>query len=230
MVQTKGKLFSGSVLKLLAVISMIIDHGALILLPALSMPTVGGVSLYEICRKVGRLAFPIFCFLVAEGYFHTRNKRKYGLSLLLFAVLSEIPFDLMLTGRLFDTGKQNVYFTLLLGVLMIHFHENTAGFRQILLMLAVGIVTIALDVDYGIRGVILILLLYVLRDRPVTKTALAYPMLSGGFAAWAAFLPIGLYNGKRGFILGPWLKYGFYVFYPVHILALLFVKTMLERA
>lgn len=233
MVQTKGKVFSGSVLKLLAVICMVIDHGALILLPVLdglAVPLLGGMSLYELLRKIGRLAFPIFCFLTAEGYAHTKNWKKYGLSLLIFALVSEVPFDLMLSGSVFYTGSQNVYFTLLLGVLMIYFYENATGLRQILGMLAVGIVTTLLDVDYGIRGVMLIFLLYVLRDRPVVKTALAYPLLSGGVAAFLAFIPINLYNGKRGFIRGSWLKYGFYMFYPVHIMALLFVKYLLERA
>ena len=216
------KIFSGSMLKLLAVIAMFIDHGALIFASFLPEP------IYPILRKVGRLAFPIFCFLVAEGYFHTRNKKKYGLRLLIFAFLSEIPFDWMLSDSLFYMGKQNIYFTLFFGVLMLYFYENVDDvLKKALLMLAVGMVTILLDVDYGIRGVLLIFLLHVLREQPVAKTALAFPFLSGGWAAFGAFLPINLYNGRRGFIRSQWLKYAFYVFYPVHILVLMLIREFL---
>lgn len=215
------KCLSGSALKLLAVITMFIDHGALIFSAFLS-----GRVVY-VLRQVGRLAFPIFCFLAAEGYVHTRNKKRYAWSLLLFALLSEVPFDLMLSGNWFYMGKQDIYFTLFFGVLMMFFYENTDGVKKALLMLCVGVTTILLDVDYGIRGVLLIFLLYVLREQPFAKTALAFPMLSGGWAAFAAFVPINLYNGKRGFIQKPWLKYSFYVFYPAHILILLLIRSLL---
>ena len=211
----------GSVLKLLAVITMLIDHGTLIF--SASLP---GEVVY-ILRQIGRLAFPIFAFLVAEGYVHTRNKKGYAWRLLLFALVSELPFDWMLSGNWFYMGKQNIYFTLFFGVLMMFFYENTHGLKRVLLMLCVGLTTILFDVDYGIRGVLLIFLLYVLRQQPVAKTALAYPLLSGGWAAFAAFLPINLYNGKRGFIKAPWLKYSFYVFYPVHIMLLLLIRSLL---
>lgn len=213
------KCLSGSVLKLLAVITMFIDHGTLIFSTFLPEAVV------LILRKVGRLAFPIFCFLAAEGYVHTRNKKRYAWSLLLFALISEVPFDLMLSGSWYYAGKQNIYFTLFFGVLMMFYYENAEGWmKKALLMLCVGVTTILLDVDYGIRGVLLIFLLYVLREQPFAKTALAFPLLSGGWAAFAAFLPINLYNGKRGFIQAPWLKYSFYVFYPAHILILLLIK------
>ena len=218
--ETKNlKIFSGSMLKLLAVVTMLIDHGALIFSAWLPTQTV------TVLRQVGRLAFPIFCFLAAEGYVHTRNKKRYAFSLLLFALISEVPFDLMLSGNWFYMGKQNIYFTLFFGVLMMFFYENAEGrLKKALLMLCVGVTTLLFDVDYGIRGVLLIFLLYVLREQPFAKTALAYPLLSGGWAAFAAFIPINLYNGKRGFIRGPWLKYSFYVFYPAHILILILIR------
>lgn len=215
------KCFSGSMLKLLAVITMFIDHGALIFSAYLP-----GQIVY-ILRQVGRLSFPIFCFLAAEGYVHTKNKKRYAWSLLLFALLSEVPFDLMLTGKVFDMGKQNIYFTLFFGVLMMFFYENAEGWlKKALMMLGVGVTSILLDVDYGIRGVLLMFLLYVLREEPFAKSALAFPLLSGVWTAFAAFLPINLYNGKRGFIQTPWLKYSFYAFYPAHIILLLFVRAL----
>lgn len=214
------KCLSGSALKLLAAITMLIDHGALIFSAFLT-----GQVVY-VLRQVGRLAFPIFCFLAAEGYVHTRNKKRYAWSLLLFALISEVPFDLMLRGSL-SLDNQNIYFTMFFGVLMMFFYENTDGLKRALLMLCVGVTTILLDVDYGIRGVLLIFLLYVLRGKPFAKTALAFPLLSGGWAAFAAFIPINLYNGKRGFIQTSWLKYSFYVFYPAHILLLLLIRSLL---
>lgn len=215
----KWKVFSGSMLKLLAVVCMVIDHGALIFAPVLPEER------YVLLRKIGRVAFPVFCFLTAEGYVHTGNKKKYGLQLLLFALISEIPFDLMVSGKAFYTGGQNVYFTLFLGVLMLGLYDPVdRPLLRFLLMFAVGAAAVLLKVDYGIRGVLLIFLLYVLREQPVAKTALSYPLLSGGLPAFAAFLPINLYNGKRGFIQAPWLKYSFYVFYPVHMILLLAIK------
>lgn len=215
------KCLSGSVLKLLAVITMFIDHGTLIFSAFLPEMAV------FILRKIGRLAFPIFCFLAVEGYVHTQNKKRYAWSLLLFALISELPFDWMLSGNWYYGGKQNIYFTLFFGVLMMFYYEHTNGLKKALLMLCVGVTTILFDVDYGIRGVLLIFLLYVLREQPFAKTALAYPLLSGGWAAFAAFIPIHLYNGKRGFIQSNWLKYSFYVFYPAHILILLFIRSLL---
>ena len=217
----KVKIFSGSMLKLIAVICMVIDHGTLIFSAFLPAQAV------YVLRQIGRLAFPIFCFLAAEGYVHTRNKKRYAWSLLLFAVISEVPFDWMLSGNWYYADKQNIYFTLFFGVLMMFYYENTDGLKRALLMLCVGLTTILFDVDYGIRGVLLIFLLYVLREQPAAKTALAYPLLSGGWAAFAAFVPINLYNGKRGFIKAPWLKYSFYVFYPAHILLLLLIRSLL---
>lgn len=214
------KCLSGSVLKLLAVVTMLIDHGALIFYNLLPRST------YTLLRQIGRLAFPIFCFLAVEGYVHTRNKKRYAWSLLLFALISEVPFDWMLSGSWYYLNGQNIYFTLFLGVLMMFFYENAEGrLKKILLVLGVGLTTILLDVDYGIRGVLLIFLLYVMREQPLAKTVLAFPLLSGGWAAFAAFLPISFYNGERGFIKSAWLKYSFYIFYPAHIALLLILRS-----
>lgn len=129
---------SGSVLKIVAVTTMLIDHlGAGLLLPLLSLPPTAPLStsdhgisflfhrylltyeFYSLLRIIGRCAFPIFCFLIVEGLLHTSNKGKYLLRLLLFSFLSEIPFNLALFGRLQDANHQNVFFTLTIGLAVI---------------------------------------------------------------------------------------------------------------
>lgn len=230
----KLKFLDGSMLKLIAIITMLIDHAALILLsgtefansPLLSL---GGkqITLYFILRKAGRLAFPIFCFLVTEGFIHTKNFKKYLLSLSLFALISEIPFDLMISNKFLYIGKQNIYFTLALGVIALWVIKNTKrSFERFIFLALILAAAIVLKVDYGYLGVMLIILIYVLREKPAVQAALALPMLSGGYAALCAFVPINMYNGKRGFIKGKFLKYFFYAFYPLHIICLLLIKNL----
>lgn len=229
-VQRNYRCLSGSMLKLIAVLCMLIDHTAAILvgvLPGLAAPFAFGsqvVSLYWIMRKVGRLAFPIFCFLIAEGYQHTRSKGKYALNLLLFALISEIPFDLM-NGAVLELGTQNVFFTLFLGLALIHLFEGRDGqLPKFLLMAAVCIPAHFFGADYGLAGVLLVFVLYLLRRHPAAQALVAYPLLSGGIAAAVAFIPINLYNGQRGFIKTPALKFLFYAFYPLHLLILVGIR------
>lgn len=232
---TKYRVLSGSMLKLIAVITMFIDHSAGILYRELdclqsTLFLLGEkeITLYFILRKIGRLAFPIFCFLITEGFAHTKNPKRYCLRLLVFAVLSEIPFNLMLGNRMFYSARQNVYFTLLFGVLLIYCFEAIKN--EVLQVFCMGLIAAGaavLDADYGLRGALLPLLLYVLRALPAAQTILAYPLLSGGVAAFAAFIPIHMYNGQRGFIQSTRMKLIFYWFYPVHILFLLMIKYIL---
>lgn len=221
-------------LKLLAVLSMTVDHAAVIFVPVLeSLRTpysIAGevITLYWIMRKIGRLAFPIFCFLIAEGYLHTRSKLRYALRLLLFAAISEMPFNLMVHNRIFYLGAQNVYFTLFLGLLMIYaFDSLGSDWKKLLAMAAICIAAAFLQADYGLIGVLLVFLLYLLRSYPVARAFLAYPLLSGGIAAWVAFVPISLYNGKRGFIHTPAAKVLFYLYYPLHILVLFGIRCLI---
>ncbi len=126
---------SGSTLKMVAVLVMLLDHIAAVVLSRVIVGSgyiparlTGGavyaewVSVYKrlfqcymIMRAIGRMGFPIFCFLLVEGFQKTRSVKKYGLRLLIFAVISEIPFNLALTGKVSATGYQNVFMTLFLG-------------------------------------------------------------------------------------------------------------------
>lgn len=120
----KLRILSGSALKMLAMAIMLIDHTASFLLrhyPPAIAPwfQIGSTtySLYRVMRDVGRAAFPIFCFLLVEGFLHTHNRFKYGRNLLIFACISEIPWNFAQNGTLLYPDKQNVFFTLFLGYL-----------------------------------------------------------------------------------------------------------------
>lgn len=115
----------GSTLKIIAITVMFIDHFAAIILESLlQSPKAYSLSVsyntvyytYFVMRLIGRLGFPIFCFLLVEGFSHTHNKLKYLRNLAIFALVSEIPFDLAFEGHWYDFGYQNVFFTLLLGL------------------------------------------------------------------------------------------------------------------
>lgn len=113
--------FDGFTLKIIAVITMIIDHTGVAIvshLPGYDDKESLIYALYWICRLIGRIAFPLYLFMLVEGFEHTRNKANYMLRLFLFCFLSELPFDLALRGTLFDFKHQNVFFTLLLGFLV----------------------------------------------------------------------------------------------------------------
>lgn len=231
------KILSGSALKLIAIITMFIDHTALLLraqLPFMDATifTLAGteITLYYIMRRIGRVAFPIFCFLSTQGYTHTKNLKKYLMRLLVFAAISEIPFNLMLSGKIFYSAKQNVFFTLFLGLLLIYIFENTEKeLKKAGLMLALAAVSLVLNADYGIHGVLLILLMYILRNRAAAQVLLSFPLLSGSVAALTAFIPINMYNGQRGFVKSGLLKYGFYLFYPLHMIVLVIIKLTLRQ-
>lgn len=231
------KILSGSILKLIAVITMLIDHTALILSPQIPLMTapllsVGSntITLYYIMRKIGRLAFPIFCFLIGEGFAHTRNQKRYAFRLFLFAFISEIPYNFMKGDNLFYIKSQNIFFTLFLGVLLLYIFENiNREFLKGIAMLLICGLAVILKPDYGLSGTLLILLMHVLRHLPAVQAVLAYPFLSGGLFSLAAFIPINMYNKKRGFIHSTALKYLFYLFYPLHITVLLIIKLVLSQ-
>ena len=233
---SKFKILSGSMLKLIAVITMLIDHSALLLAPQISLMsvpffTIGShaITIYYIMRKIGRLSFPIFCFLISEGFSYTRNQKRYAINLLIFAFISEIPYNIMKSGNLLNFKAQNIFFTLFFGVVMIYIYQNFKNTPlKVALMLLTCAAAIILKVDYGIVGTLLILFMFVLRDRPVARTVLAFPLLSGGYTTLAVFIPINMYNGKRGFIKSGFIKYAFYLFYPIHILVLIAIKLILK--
>lgn len=230
---SKKKGISGSSLKLMAVIFMVIDHIAAYTLTdiplfnnAYAVAFNTDISIVWLMRTVGRLAFPLFCFLMVEGFCHTHDRRRYGLQLFLFALFSEIPWDLINHGRWFCLSSQNVFFSLWLGYLamMLMNQARTERFNQILGMIILVVSVILLRVDYGLGGFLFISLFYLWRGTSWIKFIPGLVLLPSGWAACLASVPCRLYNGSRGFIQGNWLKFSFYAFYPVHLLILWWLK------
>ena len=203
------KELSGSWLKMIAMLSMTIDHLAYYY--GCENP-----YLYELMRTIGRIAFPTFAFLLAEGFVHTRDKSKYMINLFVFALLSEVPWML-----LNHDGSHNVLFTLLAGILGMHIIENSRNRWTTMAFVAlVGAATVFADTDYSWRGYGLVLIFYMFRGRPDLQTLFGIPLMYeyGIMGIMMAFAVIWFYNGERGFIRGKAWKYAFYAFYPVHLM------------
>lgn len=210
-------LFSGSALKIIAVLSMMTDHCAYYLMD-------GNTWAYEVMRCFGRVAFPVFAFLVAEGFAHTHNRMRYFLSLLLFAAISEVPWYL-LNGA---DGTHNVMFTLALGVAALAVFERLQkhGALAIAAILLVALSAEISGLDYGWHGIVEILVFHLFRSKKYCQStrllqlAFAFPFMShyGIIGALLACFIIFLYNGTRGIIHGKVAKYGFYAIYPVHLI------------
>jgi len=211
-------------LKLIALITMIIDHTGAVFYPE-----------YPVLRLIGRIAFPIYCFLLVEGYFHTRDVKKYALRLLAFAFISEIPFDLAFFGRI-EYTHQNIFFTLFLGLLAVHFTETSPQNNPIpgmAAILAAIVLSEFLRTDYGILGILYIMVFYGMRQVKsmmkilfmILLLTLLNFLLSGGLQLYSilAVLFIAGYNGKPG-PRSAFLKYGFYAAYPVHLLVIYLLK------
>ncbi len=214
--------FSSSTIKIIAVFSMLIDHMAMCLHFFWSKP-----ELYMFMRQIGRLAFPIFCFCIVQGYFHTSDIKKYIFRLFLFALISEAPFDLARgADKSSCFGHQNVFFTLCLGLIAVYMIDSMreSTVFQIYVIIAACIIAYALKADYNLFGIIQILVFYYFRDRRNCRIAgiIIVNVLLGQSSGIAALLFTELYNGKRGLKL----KYTLYAFYPVHFMLLYFINML----
>ena len=262
-----NKSLTGYHLKLIALITMAIDHIAAVLIWRIyvasysitaSMQLSDNIgdkiivwiaenqdavyNVYEWMRYIGRMAFPIYCFLLVEGFLHTRNVAKYVGRLAIFALISEIPFDLAIESTWMSFAYSNVFFTLVLGLFAIwalSYIEKISEFwiekqwepilgriltRSAALIVIIGVGAFAemvLRTDYGLGGIVAIAVLYLFRgNRCIAFAAavLALTIITGDIEMLAMLMlyPIMKYDGTRG----KNMKYVFYVFYPAHLLAL----------
>ncbi|HIY82226.1 MAG TPA: conjugal transfer protein TraX [Firmicutes bacterium] len=207
---------TGFQLKLLAMLAMTADHIGAVFFPEIPL-----------LRWIGRLAMPVLCFFIGEGLRHTRSPRRYLLRLTWFALLSELPFDLAFYGGI-EWGHQNVYFTLALGLLAL-WAIQSRGMEGWLLALTAALAAELLGCDYGMYGVLLILLLdrfHRARSEQLAAAALlnlAFFGLQTQTLSLIALPLLWLYNGKRGRDD----RRLFYLYYPAHLCVLGILRFVL---
>jgi hypothetical protein len=259
---TEYKKINGNTLKIIACIVMVLDHAtAGIIIPVVSEGLYpDSISfeeiefVYDILRMIGRNSFPIFCFLLVEGFIHTSSRLRYALSLLVFGLISEPFYDAILNTKEdpfnpnfielikanapYLNDHCNVFFTLLMGLLAIWAIEKIFSLRlpfEVKFMLSAAssscFVFLAEKVhsDYHGFGVGLIIVFYVLRMYEPINLVTGYCLISllgREDAALPCFILLYFYNKKRGRKLGP-LKYLFYAFYPIHIYIIYLVRCLM---
>ena len=220
-------LLDATALKLIAMASMVLDHVGDNFFPG---------QLWM--RALGRIAMPIFAFCVAEGFIHTRDRLRYLRRMGVFALVSEIPFDLVTAGKALEFSHQNIMVTFFWAILALICYEklrsggSSAG-RTVLgvaVLVVAALASILLGLDYNLLAVGMIFLFYLLREKalPVRDLAvMAYHALLRNVGIYwfglLGFLPIFLYNGRRG----RGLKWLFYAFYPGHLLVIFLIKRLL---
>lgn len=215
---------NASQLKILASVIMVVDHIGAVFFPSIL-----------ILRVIGRIAFPIYAFLIVEGYMHTSNVHKYWIRLGIFALISEIPFDYCFSHTIVNWAAQNIFFTLCEGVLMLLLFERLHKVKPFLAYISpliFMIINILIHGDYSYVGILIILGFYLWREKPqiawgwipavqiIQMTEIFFvtgKVFVGNLIQMAQILALPFimsYNGQRG---RPW-KYFFYAFYPGHLL------------
>lgn len=238
----KWTFLDSDTLKIIAIATMLIDHIGASLLETILYSGNTGIPGYwyeadSVLRSIGRAAFPIFAFLLVEGFFYTHSRKKYLGRLLLFAVLSEIPFNLAFHGFLFYPGAQNVFWTLAIGFLVIWGAEGmskrcrtgrnpaeksrtvTAYLFAVTAVLAGCLAAVFLRTDYNGYGVLLIALFYFGKQAKIPRLFICIAgYLLFLWEAWSliGFVLILFYNGEKK-KRGKGFQYFFYLFYPVHL-------------
>lgn len=235
---------------------MLIDHIAATVILQMINNGIGGQTLmdiYWVMRSIGRMAFPVFCFLLVEGFKYTHSREKYAARMFIFALISEIPFDLAINNTVLEFKSNNVFFTLLLGLLAITVLDWLKSVDKIekassavkwffvtlircIVMVSVVLVMMiiaefVLCCDYGAAGVGCIVMMYLLssnRDVAFAVAVILLGLFSGTIEFFALFMliPLRYYNGKRGISL----KYVFYAFYPVHLFVLYLICRLAMAA
>lgn len=223
-------------LKIVACISMFLCH----------IPFVYSDTLIPLFY-IGRLAFPIYGFLISEGYAHTKDVKKYLTRLIVFAVISQIPAYLLFVGTTFEKLYFNVFFTLSTGLISIMAYEKINNkIISFPIVFILAIIAEKLRFDYGAIGILIIFTFHLFRNNKIKMTLaeiflmiLFYIEKSTHFAFTisnvqfllinlmfmiSSLLFISAYNGKKG-KSSKYIQLGFYLFYPAHLILLIILKT-----
>ena len=229
----KLRVLDGTVLKIIAMVSMVFDHVGDMFFPDVLWP-----------RMIGRLAMPLFAFCITEGYIHTRDKKKYLFRMGIFALVSEVPFDLAFEGKV-SLNHQNIMLTFFMSILALmlfdlirgKINEDTGRYSigktilGSLVIIGTAAVAILIKADYTIFAVISVFLFYLFKDTKhfirtgVGVAFLALTRTMGYYCTTGlSIIPLLLYNGKKG----KGLKWLFYAFYPGHLLLLYLIKLIVN--
>ena len=226
-------------LKYIALAAMLLDHVGYLFLSKKFLPWV-------VCRLIGRLTCPIMCFFLAEGFAYTASKKKYAQRLFLFALLSQLPFcyaqnATLLTWRLLTHG--NILFSLLFAFLFLWVWESKLPLLAKLPCLAL-LFLLGRYCDWGVWVTLFVLSFHLFHGQKAKQIlvfgilailriaySVAIPMMAGKDYSFALIqsgtlltLPLlWLYNGKKG-DSHPFHKWVFYVFYPLHLLLLAWIR------
>ena len=223
----KLRILDGTAIKFIALASMVIDHLGEGFFP-------GQIWM----RCVGRMAMPVFAFFIAEGFCYTRDRKRYLFTLLLFGIISEVPFDLFSAGKVLAFGHQNILLTFAWAVTGLicceKLIEKCSSGKLIIAAVLVGFMAgaVIMRLDYDMLAVALISVFWLLRTRGLlirsTVAAGVYAVFRNVGRAWfglLGFIPICFYNGERG----RGCKWLVYVFYPGHMLLIYIIKRLIMK-
>lgn len=221
----KFQILNGAELKYIAFLSMLIDH----VNNGVVTPLLDGkgtlLFISNIFSILGRIAFPIFIFFIVEGFFKTKNRKKYLFNLVLFGVISEVPFDMFTSKVFYNPNWNNMMFTLALCLVTVWIIDEVKdrisnkflwyGVSLVIVM-AFGLLAMQLSLDYDYHAIILAYIFYIFYDKPVLGAAIGYVSIIKELYSFLGFAMTIIYNGKRG-KQNKWVNY---FFYPVHLLIL----------
>lgn len=219
-------ILDGTLLKMIAMISMVFDHVGDNFFPDQTW-----------MRIVGRIALPVFAFCIAEGFSHTHDRMKYLIRMGIFALISEVPFDLVTSGNVLESSHQNImitFFWAILGLILFEkIRKGKGKASKVLAFIVLGLFAVSsiiLGMDYNMLAVGLIYIYYLLRKKAPwwnNIAAIAYHVAMRNMGIYwfglLGFIPVLLYNGKRG----KGLKWLFYTFYPGHLLLIWIIRTLI---
>lgn len=205
-------LFSSYDIRMVAIITMLLDHVGLLL---------SGTVFYDPLRMIGRIAFPLFCFLLVEGYIYTKDLHRYMLRLFVCAVVSQVPYSLFL-----NTGRLNVMYELIIGLICLYLVDRQSSYGIIAfvgLLVACGA---SCGAEYGLYGIALIVAMYYFRGSPVNRfwfCGILCILMSWEYygAAALSMAVIWCYDGNVGKRMNRWLQYAIY---PAHMILLSAVR------
>lgn len=221
------KTYSGIDLKLCALFTMFLDHVGAVLIENTYLYNIESIQMLDVClRLIGRLAFPIYAFLLVEGFLHTQSWKNYTLRMFAFALISELPFDLAAYGKIY-WNHQNVFFTLVIGLLVLKGIEKVEKSKGAMIGVTIAGCLLAYvgHVDYSYIGVLLIVVLYLFRGDHKKRCIVGGLLFAYEVTSVFAFMMIYRYNGKKGEVRLP--KVVFYGFYPAHLFLLWIVRTVM---